>query len=115
MRVINLFKRNIAEYLEPLNYSNPKKYKNYMAIINGLNDDGTENRTYLRELYDDLYFNAKDVKKGDIIVASCWNRYKPRQEKCYYIVLDINDEEMKIDDGHSTYRKAVKALAETEL
>ena len=98
-----------------LNYSNCKKYNNYMAIINGLNSDGTEDRTYLRELDDDLYFNAKDVKKGDIIVASCWNRYKGRQEKCYYIVLDINDDEMTIDDGHSTYRKAFKALYETEV
>ena len=115
MNTIELFQRNIAECLEPLNYSNRKKYNNYMAIINGLNSDGTEDRTYLRELDDDLYFNVKDVKKGDIIVASSWNRYKNRQEKCYYIVLDITDDEMTIDDGHTTYRKAVKALRETEL
>ena len=115
MTKVELFQKNIAERIEPLNYSNRKKYNNYMAIINGLNSDGTEDRTYLRELDDDLYFNAKDVKKGDIIVASCWNRYKNRQEKCYYIVLDITDSEMTIDDGHTTYRKAVKALSETEL
>lgn len=110
---VELFHRNIVECIEPLDYSNTKKFSNYMAIINRLNDDGTENRTYLPELNGDLYFNVKDVKKGDILVASCWNKYKKRQNKCYYIVLEINDDEMTIDDGHTTYRKAVKALAET--
>ena len=76
-----------------------KKILDYWYTIELLKQDSFDKKTGERE-----------IKKGDIIVASCWNRYKNRQEKCYYIVIDINDNEMTIDDGHTTYRKAVKAL-----
>lgn len=110
---IQLYQRNMTETIEPLNYSNCKRYDNYMAIVYGLDSEGKEVRTYLREIGDpDMYFNTKDVKAGDILIACCWDNYKRRSHKCYYIVQEINNDEMTIDDGHTTYLKTVKSLKE---
>lgn len=113
MITIPLFQRNMTDYVEPLNYRNYKRYENYMAIVNGLDSEGKEERTYLNRLdEEDLFFNAKDVKAYDIIIACCWDNYKRRKSKSYYIVLDINDDQMTLDNGHTTYLKTVKALKE---
>lgn len=113
MKTIPLFQRNMTDFVEPLNYRNPRRYENYMAIVKGLDPEGEEERTYLNKLNgEDLFFNAKDVKAYDIIIACCWDNYKRRKRKSYYIVLDITDDQMTLDDGHTTYLKTVKALKE---
>lgn len=106
MKTISLFQGNIVDYISPLDYSNPKRYHNYMAIIEGLSADGKEIRTYLREMTGDLYFNTNGVKAGDILKVNCWDERKSRQYTKYYNVININDECLTLDDGHSTYRKA---------
>ena len=116
MKTIPLFQRNMTDYVEPLNYRNPRRYENYMAIVKGLDPEGEEERTYLNKLNgEDLFFNAKDVKAYDILIACCWDSYKSRKRKSYYVVLDINDDQMTVDDGHTTYLKAVKALKEIKV
>ena len=106
---IPLFKSWAEDNIEPCTWER-KKYKNYCAVVT-LNDDGKEERTYFEISKErDLFFQFKDVKVGDIIVASCWNVYKCRQSKLYYIVEKITADIVQLSDPYTTYRKAYKSL-----
>ena len=118
MIILSLFEGWICERIYPCDKSNRNKYSNYVAVINGY-EDGVENRTYLKESKDaDLWFYAAKLEQFDIVVASCWQNYKRRQVKQYYIVHSISETELCLYctalDGEnlSTYRKAKKAQLE---
>ena len=43
---VQLFQGNMTETVEPLNYSNCKRYDNYMAIVHRLDSEGKEEPTF---------------------------------------------------------------------
>lgn len=93
---------------------NPKRDFNWAAKTRLNPETGDEDRVYLKE-GEDLFWNVKDVKAGDILVFGLHDRYKPRyNKKAYYRVIDINEERMILlsdDDekGFTTIRKAMRA------
>lgn len=116
MIYIELFEGWLTANLEPCYWGNMRRYENYMAIINGMDDEGKEIRTFLQMSKEsDLYFHTKGVNVWDIIVASNWDTRHHRQTKRYYIVRDITDERITLQgEGDmgllTTYRKAKKTL-----
>lgn len=110
-----LFNGWSEDNLEPNDWSNPKRYNNYVATT-VMDGDGKEQRVYLDESKEsDLYFNFSKANVGDIIIASCWDERKYRQSKRYYIVEAKDEKEIVLayadDEGNifTTYRKAAKA------
>lgn len=112
---IDLFQNWLCENVEPCNWNNSKRYNNYLAKI-VMNEKGEEARTFMPISNEsDLYFNVRDLTPKDIVVASCWDRYKGRQYKHYYIVVNKTDDSIMLEgerDGvdYTTYLKTFKSL-----
>lgn len=93
---------------------NPKRDFNWAAKTTLNLETGDEDRVYLKE-GEELYWNVKDVKSGDILVFGLHDRYKPRyNKKAYYRVIEITDDKLVLlsdDDGKgfTTIRKALRA------
>ena len=104
----------LTEGVAPLNY-HLAKFKNWMAVVNGYKEDGKENREYLKDSdNEDVYFFfGNKVKKDMVIAVGCYDKYKPqRSQRCYYKVLDINEECVILSDAQTTYLKAKKYTEE---
>jgi len=108
METISLFKGWMEDNISPCDWSNDKKFHNYLAVVS-LDDDGNETRTY-SDISDesDLYFNVSKLKVGDIVVVGCFNKYKKRTVKKYYNIIAKDTESITFSDDYTTYRKAYK-------
>lgn len=115
MEKISLFKGWMEDNISPCDFSNDKKYHNYLAVVS-LDDDGNETRKYC-DISDesDLYFNVSNLNVGDIVVVGCFNKYKKRTVKKYYIIIAKDTESITFSDEYTTYRKAYKAQQAQEL
>lgn len=115
METISLFKGWMEDNISPCDFSNDKKYHNYLAVVS-LDDDGNETRKYC-DISDesDLYFNVSNLNVGDIVVVGCFNKYKKRTCKKYYIIIAKDTESITFSDEYTTYRKAYKAQQAQEL
>lgn len=115
MRKINLFKNWMTESLFPCDYSNLKRYKNYLAKVS-VNDEGLTSKEFMAQSKEsDLFFNVAPLKVGDIVVANCWDSYKRRQYNHYYVVTEITSDYITFcgvydNNQLTTYLKAYKAL-----
>ena len=114
MMQIELFQNWMCDNVEPCNWSNDKRYKNYLAKVE-MDAEGEEKCEYLpSSKQSDLYFNVSSLNTNDIVVASCWDAYKHRQRKHYYIVIEKNADGIILDggkdDSYTTYRKAYKGI-----
>lgn len=115
IKTLKLFNGWLEENIAPCDWSNQKRWKNYLAIVS-MNNEGEEEKYFLSDSKEsDLYFNISDVKPKDILLASCWDDRKKRQYKQYYIVLEVNPNSLILSYGNeemdfTTYRKTYKGL-----
>lgn len=59
----------LLDYLEPWDYTNTKRYKNYLAIVSR-DERGEFVYHWCKESREsDEYFNITDIKEGDILLA----------------------------------------------
>lgn len=112
MIIISLFMSSwTEENIYPHDWSKPQRYKNYLAVTS-IGSHGKIIRDFLEKSRDhDLYFNVDSVQVGNILLASCWDWYKHRQYKRYWLVIEKTKDQMTLE-GFSTYRKAYKAWEE---
>ena len=107
MKKINIKNKWLINNIEPCDWSNSSKYKNYLAIIT-IDENKKEEKAFLPDTKDtDKYFDVTDVKVDDILCASCWNARKSRQQKVYYVVTEKTDDYIELDE-YTTFRKALK-------
>lgn len=115
MKEIKLFNGWMCDNIEPCDWSNWRRYKNYFCKVT-MSKEGNEIKEFLDSSKDsDLYFNVSSAKKNNILLASCWDSRKNRQYKHYYIVNDITNETISLIDrtddvNFTTYLKTYKAL-----
>lgn len=104
----------LIEDLPQWDWSNRKKYSNWMAIVTR-DEKGNEHRSYLPfSKNEDEYFNLCTVNEGDILVVGCYNRRKSRGEtRMYYAVFGKSKDTITMEE-YTTYRKAKKGLLEKE-
>lgn len=96
----------VLESIEPWNWSNTNRYKNYLAIVSR-DDEGIFNYSWCKSSSEnDEYFYVKDVKVGDILMAGYKDFRKPYGKKLYYKVLEKTDEYLLLYCD-TTYRKAM--------
>ena len=105
---VKVFNNAIAENIGIWDYSNTKKYSNWIGRMT--DKDGIE---YFKKSYDeDLYFYLpKDIKAGDILKAGCTMIYKKRSESAYYAVIEVTENSITLLK-ETTYLKATKAYNE---
>ena len=103
---VKVFSNAIAENIGIWDYSNTKKYSNWIGRMTD-KDGKTE---YFKKSYDeDLYFYLpKDIKAGDILKAGCTMIYKKRSESAYYAVIEVTEDSITLLK-ETTYLKATKA------
>ena len=106
---VKVFKNAIAENIGIWDYSNTKKYSNWIGRMT--DKDGKV--VYFKKSYDeDLYFYLpKDLKAGDILKAGCTMIYKKRSESAYYAVIEVTEDSITLLK-ETTYLKATKAYNE---
>ena len=106
---LKVFNNAIAENIGIWDYSNTKKYGNWIGRMT--DKDGKVE--YFKKSYDeDLYFYLpKDLKAGDILKAGCTMFYKKRSESAYYAVIEITEDSITLLE-ETTYLKATKAYNE---
>ena len=106
---LRVFNNAIAENIGIWNYSNTKKYSNWIGRMT--DKDGKVE--YFKKSYDeDLYFYLpKNLKAGDILKAGCTMFYKKRSESAYYAVIEITEDSITLLE-ETTYLKATKAYNE---
>ena len=106
---VKVFGNAIAENIGIWDYSNTKKYSNWIGRMT--DKDGKVE--YFKKSYDeDLYFYLpKDLKAGDILKAGCTMIYKKRSESAYYAVIEITEDSITLL-AEKTYLKATKAYNE---
>lgn len=106
---VKVFNNAIAENIGIWNYSNTKKYSNWIGRMT--DKDGKPE--YFKKSYDeDLYFYLpKDIKAGDILKAGCTMIYKKRSESAYYAVIEVTEDSITLLE-ETTYLKATKAYNE---
>ena len=99
----------IAENIGIWDYSNTKKYSNWIGRMT----DKDGKAEYFKKSYDeDLYFYLpKDIKAGDILKAGCTMIYKKRSESAYYAVIEVTEDSITLLE-ETTYLKATKAYNE---
>lgn len=107
---VKVFGNAIAENIGIWDYSNTKKYSNWIGRMT--DKDGKVE--YFKKSYDeDLYFYfPKDIKAGDILKAGCTMIYKKRSESAYYAVIEVTEDSITLLK-ETTYLKATKAYNET--
>lgn len=103
---VKVFNNAIAENIGIWDYSNTKKYSNWIGRMT--DKDGKVE--YFKKSYDeDLYFYLpKDIKAGDILKAGCTMIYKKRSESAYYAVIEVTEDSITLLE-ETTYLKATKA------
>lgn len=104
----------ILDSISPWNNSNPKRWKNYIAVVTR-DDTGKFNYNWLEGSPEpDEWFNIKDVVKGDILMVGVKDYYHPNRpsNKMYYKVLGRTNNELVVVAG-DTFRKA-KEIEELE-
>ena len=106
---VKVFNNAIAENIGIWDYSNTKKYSNWIGRMT--DKDGKVE--YFKKSYDeDLYFYLpKDIKAGDILKAGCTMVYKKRSESAYYAVIEVTEDSITLLE-ETTYLKATKAYNE---
>lgn len=106
---VKVFNNAIAENIGIWNYSNTKKYSNWIGRMT--DKDGKPE--YFKKSYDeDLYFYLpKNLKAGDILKAGCTMIYKKRSESAYYAVIEVTEDSITLLE-ETTYLKATKAYNE---
>ena len=106
---VKVFNNAIAENIGIWDYSNTKKYSNWMGRMT----DKDGKAEYFKKSYDeDLYFYLpKDIKAGDILKAGCTMIYKKRSESAYYAVIEVTEDSITLLE-ETTYLKATKAYNE---
>lgn len=106
---VKVFDNAIAENIGIWDYSNTKKYSNWIGRMT--DKDGKVE--YFKKSYDeDLYFYLpKDIKAGDILKAGCTMIYKKRSESAYYAVIEVTEDSITLLE-QTTYLKATKAYNE---
>ena len=106
---VKVFSNAIAENIGIWDYSNTKKYSNWIGRMT--DKDGKVE--YFKKSYDeDLYFYLpKDLKAGDILKAGCTMIYKKRSESAYYAVIEVTEDSITLLK-ETTYLKATKAYNE---
>ena len=106
---VKVFNNAIAENIGIWDYSNTKKYSNWIGRMTD-KDGKTE---YFKKSYDeDLYFYLpKNLKAGDILKAGCTMVYKKRSESAYYAVIEVTEDSITLLE-ETTYLKATKAYNE---
>ena len=106
---VKVFDNAIAENIGIWDYSNTKKYSNWIGRMT--DKDGKVE--YFKKSYDeDLYFYLpKDIKIGDILKAGCTMFYKKRSESAYYAVIEVTEDSITLLK-QTTYLKATKAYNE---
>ena len=106
---LRVFNNAIAENIGIWDYSNTKKYSNWIGRMT--DKDGKVE--YFKKSYDeDLYFYLpKNLKAGDILKAGCTMFYKKRSESAYYAVIEITEDSITLLE-ETTYLKATKAYNE---
>ena len=103
---VKVFGNAIAENIGIWDYSNTKKYSNWIGRMT--DKDGKVE--YFKKSYDeDLYFYfPKNLKAGDILKAGCTMIYKKRSESAYYAVIEVTEDSITLLK-ETTYLKATKA------
>ena len=103
---VKVFSNAITENIGIWDYSNTKKYSNWIGRMT--DKDGKVE--YFKKSYDeDLYFYLpKDIKAGDILKAGCTMIYKKRSESAYYAVIEVTEDSITLLE-ETTYLKATKA------
>ena len=103
---VKVFSNAIADNIGIWDYSNTKKYSNWIGRMT--DKDGKVE--YFKKSYDeDLYFYLpKDIKAGDILKAGCTMVYKKRSESAYYAVIEVTEDSITLLE-ETTYLKATKA------
>lgn len=106
---LKVYNNAIAENIGIWDYSNTKKYSNWIGRMT--DKDGKVE--YFKKSYDeDLYFYLpKDIKAGDICKAGCTMIYKKRSESAYYAVIEVTEDSITLLK-ETTYLKATKAYNE---
>ena len=106
---VKVFHNAIAENIGIWDYSNTKKYSNWIGRMT--DKDGKV--AYFKKSYDeDLYFYLpKDIKAGDILKAGCTMIFKKRSESAYYAVIEVTEDGITLLK-ETTYLKATKAYNE---
>ena len=106
---VKVFGNAIAENIGIWDYSNTKKYSNWIGRMT--DKDGKV--AYFKKSYDeDLYFYfPKNLKAGDILKAGCTMIYKKRSESAYYAVIEVTEDSITLLK-ETTYLKATKAYNE---
>lgn len=106
---VKVFNNAIAENIGIWDYSNTKKYSNWIGRMT--DKDGKVD--YFKKSYDeDLYFYLpKNLKAGDILKAGCTMIYKKRSESAYYAVIEVTEDSITLL-CETTYLKATKAYNE---
>ena len=106
---VKVFNNAIAENIGIWDYSNTKKYSNWIGRMT--DKDGKVE--YFKKSYDeDLYFYLpKDIQEGDVLKAGCTMVYKKRSESAYYAVIEVTEDSITLLE-ETTYLKATKAYNE---
>ena len=106
---VKVFGNAIAENIGIWDYSNTKKYSNWIGRMT--DKDGKVE--YFKKSYDeDLYFYLpKDIQAGDILKVGCTMIYKKRSESAYYAVIEVTEDSITLLK-ETTYLKATKAYNE---
>lgn len=106
---VKVFNNAIAENIGIWNYSNTKKYSNWIGRMT--DKDGKPE--YFKKSHDeDLYFYLpKNLKAGDVLKAGCTMIYKKRSESAYYAVIEVTEDSITLLE-ETTYLKATKAYNE---
>ena len=106
---VKVFNNAIAENIGIWDYSNTKKYSNWIGRMT----DKDGKAEYFKKSYDeDLYFYLpKNLREGDILKAGCTMVYKKRSESAYYAVIEVTEDSITLLE-ETTYLKATKAYNE---
>lgn len=102
--IVGCDKNWILEPVDPWDYSNTKRRKNYLAVVTKT-DNGDFSYEWLKESKEsDEYFNITNVKVGDVLMAGYKDNYNYKHsEKLYYKVIEKTNDNIVLTQGR-TYR-----------
>ena len=83
----------MTQALDEWDYSKPKRYKNYLAVVTR-NSEGEYHYTWLKESREcDEFFNVTVVNEGDILLCGCKDVYKkvPLHKRWYGVMAKSKD------------------------
>lgn len=111
MKIIDIKNGWTTDNLSPNDYEvNLKRKHNWMAKVNGYDNNGKEIREYFTEsnASDTYFFVGNKISQGDIIAVGIYDRYKPKfSVKKYYKVLNVDAQQMEVSEPQTTYLKAM--------